>query len=53
MPGSLSNVVIIEQVDAKKPSFLLRKRGFDISPSNILGETSSSSQVLLDKVKPV
>ena len=36
-----------------QPSSISWKLGSDSSPLNILGETSSTPQVLLDKVKPV
>ena len=36
-----------------QPSSILQKLGFDISPLNISGETSSALRVLLDKVKPI
>ena len=36
-----------------KSSFFLRELGYDSSPLNILSETSSTPQVLLDWVKPI
>ena len=47
-----SNDAIVEQY-MHKPSFLLWKHGSDSPPLNILGETSSALQVLLDRIKTV
>ena len=36
-----------------QPSSIVQKLGSNSSPSNILGETSSTLRVLLDRVNPV